>query len=32
MIFKPFYELETGCASYLFGCAGQGVCARSTAG
>tara|TARA_R110002096_G_scaffold434832_5_gene658293 strand:+ start:104391 stop:105143 length:753 start_codon:yes stop_codon:yes gene_type:complete len=27
MIFKPFYAFETGCASYLFGCASLGVCA-----
>lgn len=27
MIFKPFYYYETGCAAYLFGCGGQGVCA-----
>lgn len=27
MIFKPFYRYETGCASYLFGCATLGACA-----
>ena len=27
MIFKPFYAFETGCASYLFGCGGLGICA-----
>lgn len=27
MIFKPWYSFETGCAAYLFGCAGQGKCA-----
>lgn len=27
MIFKPWYYFETGCAAYLFGCGGQGVCA-----
>ncbi|MDX2014931.1 MAG: MBL fold metallo-hydrolase [Myxococcaceae bacterium] len=27
MIFKPTYRFETGCASYLFGCGGVGVCA-----
>lgn len=27
MIFKPFYRYETGCASYLFGCATLGKCA-----
>lgn len=27
MIFKPYYYFETGCAAYLFGCGGQGVCA-----
>ncbi|MEO8840135.1 MAG: MBL fold metallo-hydrolase [Kofleriaceae bacterium] len=26
MIFRPFYRYETGCAAYLFGCGGQGVC------
>lgn len=24
MIFRPFYRFETGCAAYVFGCAGQG--------
>ncbi len=27
MIFRPFYAFETGCASYLFGCGGLGICA-----
>jgi hydroxyacylglutathione hydrolase len=27
MIFKPYYYFETGCAAYLFGCGGEGVCA-----
>ena len=27
MIFRPFYAHETGCASYLFGCGSQGLCA-----
>jgi hydroxyacylglutathione hydrolase len=27
MIFRPYYYFETGCAAYLFGCGGQGVCA-----
>jgi len=26
MIFRPFYTDETGCASYLFGCATKGLC------
>jgi len=26
MIFRPFYRFETGCAAYMFGCGGQGVC------
>ncbi len=26
MIFRPFYRYETGCAAYVFGCGGQGVC------
>lgn len=26
MIFRPFLHYDTGCASYLFGCASQGVC------
>lgn len=27
MIFKPYYHFETGCAAYLFGCGGYGLCA-----
>lgn len=27
MIFKPYYYFETGCAAYLFGCGGLGICA-----
>lgn len=27
MILKPYYYYETGCAAYLFGCGGLGVCA-----
>lgn len=27
MIFRPYYTYETGCAGYLFGCGGVGVCA-----
>jgi hydroxyacylglutathione hydrolase len=27
MIFRPTFRFETGCASYLFGCGGVGVCA-----
>ena len=27
MIFRPFYYFDTGCASYLFGCAGKGYAA-----
>jgi len=27
MIFKPYYYFETGCAAYLFGCGGLGLCA-----
>ena len=27
MIFKPYYYFDTGCAAYLFGCGGLGVCA-----
>jgi hypothetical protein len=27
MIFRPFYAYETGCACYLFGCGGKGLCA-----
>lgn len=26
MIFKPFYAFETGCAAYVVGCGGQGLC------
>ena len=26
MIFRPFYRYETGCAAYVFGCGGQGIC------
>jgi hydroxyacylglutathione hydrolase len=26
MIFKPYYYDATGCAAYLFGCGGKGVC------
>jgi glyoxylase-like metal-dependent hydrolase (beta-lactamase superfamily II) len=26
MIFRPFYTFETGCAAYLFGCGGKGLC------
>jgi hydroxyacylglutathione hydrolase len=26
MIFRPFYRFETGCAAYVFGCGGRGVC------
>lgn len=26
MIFRPFYRFETGCAAYVFGCGGQGIC------
>jgi hydroxyacylglutathione hydrolase len=26
MIFRPFYRFETGCAAYVFGCSGQGIC------
>jgi hypothetical protein len=25
MIFSPFYYFKTGCAAYVFGCAGLGV-------
>ena len=24
MIFRPFYRFDTGCAAYVFGCAGKG--------
>jgi hydroxyacylglutathione hydrolase len=27
MIFRPFLDFEHGCAAYLFGCGGRGVCA-----
>ena len=27
MIFRPFFDFAHGCAAYLFGCGGQGVCA-----
>lgn len=27
MIFRPYYYFETGCAAYLLGCGGQGLCA-----
>ena len=27
MIFRAFQRFETGCAAYVFGCGGQGVCA-----
>jgi hydroxyacylglutathione hydrolase len=27
MIFRPYYDFETGCAAYLFGCGGLGKCA-----
>ena len=27
MILKPYHYYETGCAAYLFGCGGLGVCA-----
>ncbi len=27
MIFRPFFDLSHGCAAYLFGCGGRGVCA-----
>jgi glyoxylase-like metal-dependent hydrolase (beta-lactamase superfamily II) len=26
MIFRPFYRFETGCAAYVFGCGGRGIC------
>lgn len=26
MIFRPFYRFDTGCAAYVFGCGGQGIC------
>jgi glyoxylase-like metal-dependent hydrolase (beta-lactamase superfamily II) len=27
MIFRPFFDFEHGCAAYLFGCGGHGLCA-----
>jgi hydroxyacylglutathione hydrolase len=27
LIFKPYYYFETGCATYLLGCGGLGICA-----
>ena len=27
MIFQPFYSIEGGCASYVFGCGTAGLCA-----
>lgn len=27
MIFRPFLRFDTGCASYVLGCGGQGLCA-----
>ncbi len=27
MIFRPFYAFETGCAAYVLGCGGLGLCA-----
>jgi hydroxyacylglutathione hydrolase len=27
MIFRPFYDFDTGCAAYLLGCGGGGKCA-----
>ena len=27
MIFRPFYYFETGCAAYVLGCGGLGLCA-----
>ena len=27
MIFRPFLDFEHGCAAYVFGCGGQGLCA-----
>src|SRR5687767_2159318 len=27
MIFRPFYSFETGCAAYVLGCGGLGICA-----
>jgi hydroxyacylglutathione hydrolase len=27
MIFRPYFYFETGCAAYVFGCGGLGLCA-----
>jgi hypothetical protein len=27
MIFRPYYDFDTGCAAYVFGCGGLGKCA-----
>ena len=27
MIFRPFFDFDHGCAAYLFGCGGKGLCA-----
>ena len=27
MIFRPSFDFEHGCAAYLFGCGGHGLCA-----
>src|SRR5262245_1719566 len=27
MIFRPFFDFDHGCAAYVFGCGGQGLCA-----
>jgi len=27
MIFRPFYDFDHGCAAYVLGCGGQGLCA-----
>jgi hydroxyacylglutathione hydrolase len=27
VIFRPFYRFETGCAAYVLGCGGKGLCA-----
>ncbi len=27
MIFRPFFDFKRGCAAYLFGCGGHGLCA-----
>jgi hypothetical protein len=26
MIFRPFYRFDAGCAAYVFGCGGKGMC------